>query len=470
LECLKLSVIGFAYSVVVVGCSTLPPQQAATLSQPGPSRETFEHSASIAPAMSAQQTASHASKRDLIIPDHPAIDGWVAYYTQKSPQSFQACLDRAQRYVKPAQEIFEQRGLPSDLIYIALVESGFSPTARSHAEALGMWQFISSTGRRFGLQQDRWLDERRHPFKSARAAADYLSFLYDTFQSWPLALAAYNAGEKRVQDALEATGLQSFWQLAENGSLPKETSDYVPKIFAAIRVIKEAKHYGFRFDPEQCTSTCATVSVPGGISLASLGDHVGLRESELERHNPELCNGATPPDRNSYPLCVPVSKQAQVATRLSKLSLSPGDFASVPYKVQRGDTLYSLTRKFGGTVPMLAAVNQMRVSDTLKAGKTIRIPLKGSQEIANRKALKNALTKVVAADSRKQQQSSSSTAADRCRLKSYKVRSGDTLWSIARRFQTSLDKVLTHNTLKQNETLHPGRVLTICVAESHLGG
>lgn len=403
-----------------------------------------------------------------MIPDHPAIDEWVAYYEGKNPNSFQASLDRARPYVKQAREIFEQQGLPPDLVYVALVESGFSPTTRSHADAVGMWQFISATGKRFGLRQDTWIDERRHPFKAARAAAEYLSFLYDTFQSWPLALAAYNAGEKRVQDALQATGLKSFWELAENGSLPKETRDYVPKVLAAIRIIKQPERYGFRFDPAECTATCAAINVPGGISLAWLSEQVGIEVAELETHNPELCDGATPPGQKRYALCVPVAKRKQATARLSSLSLTPGAFAAVPYKVERGDTLYGLARRFGGRADLLAAFNRMRLADPLVAGKTIRIPLTGSQNVASRKSFANLPSKrAVAASTRKQKSLSSSASADRCRLVPYKVRAGDTLWSIARRFETSLEKILTHNSLKPEETLHTGRVLTICVAESH---
>ncbi|MCK8603670.1 lytic transglycosylase domain-containing protein [Desulfoferrobacter suflitae] len=455
---------------LLVGCSTLPLQQAATVSQPAASLHPFEAPTTGVPKMhlDASQQETSATKSQLIIPNHAAIDEWVAHHVEETPKSFQACLDRARPYVKQAREIFQQQGLPPDLVYVALVESGFSPTAKSPANAVGMWQFISATGKRFGLRQNRWIDERRHPFKAARAAAEYLSFLYDTFQSWPLALAAYNAGEKRVQDALEATGFETFWELAENGSLPKETRDYVPKVLAAIRIINQPERFGFRFDPEECTAACATINVPGGISLAWLSEQVDIEVAELETHNPEICNGATPPGQKRYALCVPAAKRKLAAARLSNLSLTPGAFAAVPYKVKRGDTLYGLAKQFGSRASLLAAFNRMRLADPLVAGKTIRIPLSGSQNVASRKSFANLLSKrAVAASARKQRSVSNPASADRCRLASYKVRAGDTLWSIARRFETSLNKILTHNTLKPEETLHTGRVLTICVAESH---
>jgi len=467
----KLPFWGCAVTLLV-GCGTLPPRQTATVSQPAPSLHSFEGPATGLPEMHIEATrqVTSATKSQLVIPDRQAINEWLAYYAEENPKSFQACLDRSLPYVKQAREIFQQQGLPPDLVYVALVESGFSPTAKSPADAVGMWQFISATGKRFGLRRDRWIDERRHPFKSARAAAEYLSFLYDTFQSWPLALAAYNAGEKRVQDALEATGMRSFWELAENGSLPKETRDYVPKVFAAIRIIKQPGRFGLLFDPAKCTAACATINVPGGISLSWLSEQTGVAASELESHNPELCNGVTPPGQKRYALCVPAAKQKQMAAKLSSLSLTPGAFGAVPYKVKRGDTLYGLAKQFGSRASLLAAFNRMRVTDPLVAGKTIRIPLTGAQNLAKRKTVAGSPSKVAAAASRKQQAASSSVSPDRCRLKPYKVRAGDTLWSIARRFDTSLGKILTHNTLKPEEILHAGRVLSICVATSPYDG
>ena len=153
------------------------------------------------------------SKAELVVTDQPAVDSWTRRFSGEKHKSFQVQLDRARDYVVPCQEIFRQQGLPEDLVYVALVESGFTPTARSHANAVGMFQFIEATGKRYRLEQNHWIDERRHPFKAARAAAEYLSFLYDTFGSWPLALAGYNCGEKAVQAALDQSGLQSFWEL-----------------------------------------------------------------------------------------------------------------------------------------------------------------------------------------------------------------------------------------------------------------
>lgn len=291
----RWSVLGCAL-VLAAGCSTATQKSALDR-------------ASSARSMGAL-TLAHAdgsevgSKKDLPVPEQPAIETWVREFSGRKHKSFQTQLDRSTQYVKPAMEIFADRGLPKDLIYVALVESGFTPKARSKAKAVGMYQFIPDTGRRFGLEQNQWIDERCNPTKAARAAADYLSALYDQFGSWPLALAAYNCGERAVQSTLDRTGLKTFWELAANGHLPSETRDYVPKVLATVKIVRNANRYGFylgtgRHAPKK------VVSVPGGVKLSWVGKQIGVSEDVLQDCNPELCKPVTPPSCAAYNLCVP---------------------------------------------------------------------------------------------------------------------------------------------------------------------
>ena len=279
-----------------------------------------------------QEVTGMDSKLVLSIPDHPTVTAWVKRFSQEQRDSFQTHLYRAQSYVIPAQKIFEERGMPTDLIYVALIESGFSPVARSRANAVGMWQFIGATGKRFGLEQNRWVDERRHPLKSARAAADYLSFLYDTFGSWPLALAAYNAGENAVQGAMDQTGLKTFWELSEARQLPAETRDFVAKLYAAVAIVRETERYGFHFDPQHYTSKHEIVEVPGGMKLSWLGRQSGISEAALREHNPELSLAVVPPTCPSYELCVPMGQGETVRSVLSEQA------AAKEKSVQHGTT------------------------------------------------------------------------------------------------------------------------------------
>ncbi|MGO9553650.1 MAG: lytic transglycosylase domain-containing protein [Syntrophobacteraceae bacterium] len=244
-------------------------------------------------------------KCNLLIPDHPAVDTWAKWFSVKSHSSFQTQLDRARFYATTAQEIFVSKGLPKDLVYVALIESGFSPAARSHASAVGIWQIIPKTGNRFGLEQNNWVDERLHPVKAAKAAANYLSLLYNRFGSWSLALAAYNAGENAVQGALDKSGLKSFWDLMENGYLPAETRDYVPKVFAAVKIIRNPDLYGFSLNSENLIALQETVSVPGGLKLSWVGEQIGIPEEVLQTRNPELYRSITPPGSSKYELSLP---------------------------------------------------------------------------------------------------------------------------------------------------------------------
>lgn len=383
-------------TTLLAGCGTMSSHQAIQTTRPSPP-----------PLQTQPDTPSQETlKAELTIPEQPAVDYWTRRFTGDKRKSFQVQLDRARDYVLPCQEFFRQRGLPPELVYVALVESGFTPKARSHADAVGMFQFISSTGKRFRLEQNQWVDERCHPFKAARAAADYLSFLYDTFGSWPLALAAYNCGEKAVQNALDQSGLKTFWELAENKYLPSETRDYVPKVYATIRIAGNPKHYGFHYDPHTYTPKHETVSVPGGVKLSWLEKQTGLPESSLQNCNPELCKPVTPPTTSSYDLCVPIGTGDTVSAALASCPVPRDDFseflaekhaakppagkavqeakrteppAVAAHTVQRGDTWFSLARRYECPVDTLASLNGLKASpQSLRLGQTLKVPAKAA--------------------------------------------------------------------------------------------
>jgi membrane-bound lytic murein transglycosylase D len=326
-----------------------------------------------------------ARKCDLPIPDHPTVDFRVRWFSERYKSSFQTQLDRSRFYSSTAQEIFTRKGLPKDLIYVALIESGFSSAARSRADAAGIWQFIPQTGSRFGLEQNKWVDERHNPVKAARAAADYLSLLYDHFGSWSLALAAYNAGENAVQEALDQSGLNTFWDLLKTGYLPSETMDYVPKVFAAVKIVRNPDLYGFRVATEHFIALRETVSVPGGLKLSWAGKQIGVSEEVLQNSNPELCQSITPPGRSKYELSLPLGtgddlisaiakrpqyeeKQAGKATGAKR----PGSLIS--YRVKSGDTLSSIAGKHKCSVIFLAALNGMKPSQTLRTDRALKLP------------------------------------------------------------------------------------------------
>jgi len=326
-----------------------------------------------------------APKYELPMPDHPSVDAWVRSFSEKDHNSFQTLLDRARLYAVPAQEIFMRKGLPKDLVYVAMIESGFSPAARSHANAAGIWQIVPMTGSRFGLEQNKWIDERRHPLKAAKAAAHYLSLLYDQFGSWSLALAAYNAGENAVQGALDKSGLNTFWDLMEKGRLPAETRDYVPKVFAAVKIIRNPDLYGFHLDSERFFALNETVFVPGGLKLSWVGKQIGVPEEILQNSNPELCRSITPPGHSKYELRLPIGTGDDLLTALArhpqrdekpagKAPAVPKSSGLTSYRVKSGDTLSSIAGRHKCSATSLAALNGMKPSQPLKVGRTLKLP------------------------------------------------------------------------------------------------
>jgi membrane-bound lytic murein transglycosylase D len=461
-----------ALTLLTAGCSTLSnqpkPQEVCTVCQ--------------IPQQADAPATSGPIKAELSIPDQPSVDLWTRRFSGEKHKSFQIHLDRAQNYAVPCQEIFRQQGLPEDLIYVALVESGFTPTARSHANAVGMFQFIATTGKRYRLEQNQWIDERRHPFKAARAAAEYLSFLYDTFGSWPLALAGYNCGEKAVQTALDKSGFKTFWELAQNGYLPAETRDYVPKFYATVKIVRDSKLYGFKYDPQQYTPKHETVPVPGGVKLAWLEKQTGVPESSLRNCNPELCQPVTPPGNSSYELCVPVGTGEAVQTALAVCPLPAPEektaakpllvknmaetrtvvtAASGSHIVKPGDTWFSLARKYQCSVDALATLNGVKASpQSLRTGQSLKVPATGRIATATVKqetVQKQAGPVAVPAKA-------SRPAQKTC--VSYPVRQGDTLWSVAGKFHVTVEDLRHNNKLDQSQKLVAGNNLTICTGDS----
>jgi len=322
----------------------------------------LRHSEEALPENSARKrplpVAGHsAPKWTLPIPDHPAVDTWVRRFSEKEYTSFQTQLDRAHSYVVPAQKIFLRKGLPKDLVYVAMIESGFSPDARSRADAVGMWQIVSKTGMRFGLEQNEWVDERRCPMKAAQAVADYFSLLYDQFGSWSLALAAYNAGENAVQGALERSGLKTFWDLMENGYLPAETREYVAKVFAAVKIIRKPDFYGFRMDHTHFVAlqssaptsykvkygdTWSTLAAKHKCSATDLAALNGMKPSQLLKAGQVLKLPAEAPFPSLTKVQTKRGKENTSAAGSPQKNLSHALQKSVLYLARKGNTLLSV--------------------------------------------------------------------------------------------------------------------------------
>ena len=264
---------------------------------------------------------------DLPTVDHPRIDYWVARFdtVPDMRKKFQGFLDRGGQYAPMILERLAARGMPQDLLYLAMIESGFQPEATSHAAAVGLWQFIRETGERYGLEVDRAVDERRDPVRATDAALDYLQDLHDRFGSWYLAAAAYNSGEGRVSRAMRAEfGRERARSEAEYyriwDRLPRETRDYVPLMMAAARVTKNHAAYGFR-PLTPAPAGWDEITAPPATPLIAIAEEYGMTVSELRALNPHFLIHRTPNNR-SYPVRLPSGALAQHANGVGERTLA----------------------------------------------------------------------------------------------------------------------------------------------------
>ncbi|MBW1991436.1 MAG: lytic transglycosylase domain-containing protein [Deltaproteobacteria bacterium] len=244
-------------------------------------------------------------KFDVPIHINKQVKAYLVYFSTERKEVIRRYLARSTRYLPMIRAIFQEHGLPQDLAYLAMIESGFNPHAYSRAHACGMWQFIRSTGRRYGLMINRYVDERRDPEKSTRAAARYLLDLYKQFGSWYLAAASYNCGEHRVQREIDNSNHKNFWELSAHRCLPQETKNYVPQMIAATLIAKNPERFGFKNIPYLPPLQYDKVRVTETTSLAAAAAACNVPLEEIRLLNPELRLGITPPQAGYYTLRIP---------------------------------------------------------------------------------------------------------------------------------------------------------------------
>jgi membrane-bound lytic murein transglycosylase D len=289
-------------------------------------------------------------------------------------------LVQAGRYLPMILDVFKQKGLPEDLVFTAMIESGFDPLAASRAGAKGIWQFMAPTARRYGLRVDNWLDERLDPEKSTVAAARHFVDLYKVFGSWNLAQAAYNAGERTVLEAIRAMGTSDFWALARGRWLKDETKNYVPAIQAATLIAREPERYGFVVTPS-APLEYESVTVPPSTSLKLLAAKAGLEPDALERLNPELRLRQTPPD-GPYVLKVPVEGAVLVRAALEReanAKAASARSATIPaakptiHVVKRQETVSAIAKRYGVSIADIVRWNDLDAKATIAPGVRLRV-------------------------------------------------------------------------------------------------
>jgi len=300
------------------------------------------------------------------------VESHIRYFRTAIRDRFEQWLTRLAHYRPIVANIFSEFNLPSDLVYLSLVESGFNPHAYSRARAMGPWQFMKGTAQLYGLRVDRYVDERRDPIKSTIAAARYLRDLYDLFGTWPLAMAAYNAGEGKVMRALQKAQADSFGEIARTKHLRRETKEYVPRFMAATIIARNPDQFGFIQDPPP-PHDFEEVIVSRSLHLQAVSAASGVPFHELRRLNPELRLDATPPDDPTYHLKIPVGTRGKVEQALervpswrpsavilvkkTKSRIEPKGDARGWYRVRVGDSLWTIAKRFNLTVAQLKARN-----------------------------------------------------------------------------------------------------------------
>jgi membrane-bound lytic murein transglycosylase D len=336
--------------------------------------------ANSAGATNAQGHKTAARESEVLAIDHPLIDRFVDELQTERRQFVQRALDRSGEYKDVMVPILEEEGVPAELTYVPLIESGFNTAAVSPSRAVGPWQFVRDTGKRYGLRIDGYVDERRDPEKSTRAAARYLRDLYDMFGAWPLALAAYNTGERRVGGILERRGEMSFWEMTGRGYLYQETCDYVPAVLAAARIGAAPADYGFEAPVLEPVSY-DLVEVDRSISLRQVAQMCRTRLVEVQELNPALVRGVTPPGPDVYELRVPEGTAqtfdvayARWRRGLDAESDAVAEAAPIVYVVRKGDTATSIARRLGVSVPLLMQVNHWKKARSLCPGDPVRAP------------------------------------------------------------------------------------------------
>lgn len=250
---------------------------------------------------------------DLPVTYNRRVSYWISYFQANGKTWFRDWLERSSRYMPFIQKDLKNAGLPQDLAFMVMIESGFEPNAISHADAVGPWQFIQPTGERYGLHVKPWLDERRDLRKSTLAAIRYLKDLHQEFGSWYLVAASYNMGESGLRKQIARYGSKDFWTLSRVGALPKETIDYVPKILAAMMIAKAPNLYGFSDLAKFDTYEYDVVMAPGGTDLKELADDLGVTEKSLKDMNAELIRGYVPSTVDRFPIRVPRGSVTAVA-------------------------------------------------------------------------------------------------------------------------------------------------------------
>jgi membrane-bound lytic murein transglycosylase D len=417
---------------------------------------TFDSPTPTAQTVENVQADLEETAHDIPIPLNDRVLRYVELFQGRLREFLASGLERGAQYLPMIQSVFRAEGLPLDLAYVPLIESAFKPTALSRAKAKGVWQFMRATGIEQGLRMDWYVDERSDPTKATVAAAKYFKRLHGIFDDWHLAMASYNGGPGRMQRAIKRSGQDDFWSLTSTSKfLPRETRDYVPMILAAVIIAKNPAKYGFDVPPPT-TPVVETVPVPAAVDLRRIAEWAGTPADEIQQLNPELRRWTTPIRGKSYELKVPAGTAERIRERLS--AANPRELNALQWHtVKRGESLATIARKLRVSRADLAEANYLSATSKVAAGQKLLVPRMPSAAVLARAGSGSPVqanndTEVIAASRDAVTEDSAPVV--------YRVKSGDTLYSIAKKYQTTIDHLRAINNLRSS-TLKIGARLVV---------
>ena len=317
---------------------------------------------------------------DIPIVVNDNVEQCIQLFQTTIRDKFSTWLARSGRYTPFMRSLLKEQGLPEDLVYMAFIESGFDPYAYSRSKAVGPWQFVYLTGKRYGLNVNWWVDERRDPEKSTIAAAKYLRDLYEMFACWYLAAAGYNAGEYKIMKAMKRFRTEDFWTLTKHPYLKRETKNYVPLMIAAALVAKDPEKYGFTGIEYEEPLRYEKVKVSELTDLAHIAKACEISLEEIKDLNPELRRGVTPPNEAEYEVKIPFGKRDLFTKNFEALQ----PLEKFPFKahlVKKGETLKGIAKLYRVDLDPLFEINALNKTSQISKGMTLLIPISKDEEI-----------------------------------------------------------------------------------------
>ncbi|MBA3005279.1 MAG: LysM peptidoglycan-binding domain-containing protein [Desulfocapsa sp.] len=376
------------------------------------------------------------------------VQAYLDLFQNKQKKSFGIWLSRSGKYLPLMQKELKEAGLPEDLAYLAMIESGYNQKAYSKSHASGLWQFIPGTGAQYNLKMNKYLDERRDAEKSTKAAVKFLSNLYDQFGDWHLAVAAYNAGPGKISKGMERYNANDFWSLAQHDYLAMETKRYVPKLIASIIIAKNPEQYGFTdIQPEEPYSY-DTLEVGPGLTLDAIAMISNCDRKTIDRLNQELSTDKTPLNQSSYPIKIPVGSQNLASKNLPRLHR----VATTDYKthtIRKGESLSQVCNRYDINKTTLLKVNNLR-NKKLVSGQRLRIPY----QTVRYQLLPEGTSQAIA-------------AATQDNFILHRIQKGESISQIARKYKVPAELIVSWNNLPSSHNIRAGQQLSLYIDQKN---